>query len=75
LRERLIDEGYKEYKCERCLLSEWLNGKIPLHLHHKDGNSENHKLENLEILCPNCHCLTDTYGSKNISDKTKEKKE
>ncbi len=74
LRIRLINEGYKEHKCEMCLLSKWLSGKIPLELHHKDGNSENHSFNNLEILCPNCHSLTDTYGSKNISDEVKEKR-
>ena len=64
LRDRLIEEGYKEYKCENCGLTTWLDGPIPLHLHHIDGNHNNNKLENLQLLCPNCHALTDNYAGK-----------
>ena len=80
LKDRLIKEGYKEKKCERCGLTEWLGEPIPLHLHHKDGNHDNNLMNNLEILCPNCHALTDNYTGKNIkitkrskSDKIKKK--
>jgi hypothetical protein len=65
LRVRLIKEGIKEYKCEKCEKVEWMGKPIPLELHHLDGNSHNHLLENLQLLCPNCHTLTDNYGSKN----------
>lgn len=65
LRNRLIREGYKEEKCECCGLIEWLGKKIPLQLHHKDGNELNNSLENLQILCPNCHAQTDNWCSKN----------
>ena len=66
LKNRLLQEGYKKYQCECCGLSEWNNLPIPLELHHKDGNRTNHKLENLMLLCPNCHAQTDTYRAKNI---------
>lgn len=66
LRLKLIEDGIKEYKCECCNLSEWLGEKIPLELHHMDGNKSNNKLNNLQILCPNCHSKTDTFRSKNI---------
>ena len=65
LRNRLFAEGYFEKKCCRCGLTEWLNKPIPLELHHKDGNKQNNHLDNLEILCPNCHYFTDTYKIKN----------
>lgn len=65
LKRRLIIEGLKEEKCEECLLSEWLNKKIPLELHHKNGNNMDNRLENIQLLCPNCHAQTDTYRSKN----------
>lgn len=55
LKNRLIEEGYKERKCECCGRTEWNGQPIPLELHHKDGNSYNHSLENLQILCLNCH--------------------
>lgn len=64
LRLKLIKEGYKEKKCEKCGLIHWKGKEISLELHHKDGNTRNNKLENLEILCPNCHAQTDNYRSK-----------
>lgn len=72
LKERLIRAGYKEYKCESCGLTEWLGQPIPLHLHHKDGDHSNNLLENLELLCPNCHALTDNYGGKNVNHSPKK---
>jgi Zn finger protein HypA/HybF involved in hydrogenase expression len=65
LGKRLISENYKEHKCEKCNNTEWNNFPIPLELDHIDGNSYNHKLENLRLLCPNCHAQTPTYRSKN----------
>lgn len=65
LKYRLINEGIKEWKCEKCGNTYWLNELIPLELHHKDGDKTNNELDNLELLCPNCHALTDTYRGKN----------
>lgn len=65
LRKRLISEGILEHKCNNCGLLTWLDKPIPLELEHKDGNSSNHKLNNLELLCPNCHSFTSTYRGKN----------
>ena len=62
LRKRLIDEGDKENKCEGCGLSEWMGKILTLELHHIDGNHINNKLENLSILCPNCHSLTPNHS-------------
>lgn len=58
LRKRLIQENYFEAKCYKCNLTEWLGVQIPLELEHIDGNRSNNKLENLTLLCPNCHALT-----------------
>lgn len=60
--------------CECCGLSEWNNEPIPLQVHHVDGNNLNNELNNLQLLCPNCHAQTDNYcgrnkGKKNISDE------
>jgi hypothetical protein len=65
LRNRLLAEGRKQRVCERCGLSEWLGGPIPLELHHKDGDRTNNVLSNLALMCPNCHALTDNYRGKN----------
>ena len=64
LKNRLIEEGVKDWKCEECGLEEW-NGKwIAIELDHIDGNSNNHTLENLRMLCPNCHSQTETFRFK-----------
>lgn len=65
LGKRLIKENYKEHKCENCNNIIWNNLPIPLELDHIDGNPYNHKLENLRLLCPNCHAQTSTYRGKN----------
>lgn len=54
------------HKCECCGLSEWNNLPITLQAHHIDGDKTNNELENLSLLCPNCHSQTDNFCSKNI---------
>lgn len=56
-------------KCEDCGLTEWKNQPIPLEAHHIDGNKCNNNLDNLLLLCPNCHTFTPNYGSKNRKQK------
>lgn len=66
LKNKLIKKGLKEAKCENCGITHWLGNPTPLELHHIDGNTKNNDLENIKILCPNCHTLTDNYrGKKN----------
>jgi hypothetical protein len=65
LRKRLIREGLKESKCECCGITEWNGKAAPLELDHIDGNHHDNRLENLQILCPNCHAQTETYRGKN----------
>lgn len=65
LKLRLIKEGYKEHKCENCNKTEWLGNPIPLELEHKNGINTDNRIENLSLLCPNCHALTNTYRGKN----------
>lgn len=66
LRIRLIKEEIKEKKCEVCGIIDWNGKKLSFELDHVDGNKRNHKLENLRIVCPNCHSQTETYRGKNI---------
>jgi hypothetical protein len=53
------------WRCEKCGRTEWEGQKIPLCVHHIDGNHINNVLDNLQILCPNCHAQTDNYCGKN----------
>ncbi len=55
----------KGYKCEMCGIDTWNDQDIVLHLDHIDGNADNNTIENLRLLCPNCHSQTETYGGKN----------
>lgn len=72
LRERLIKEQILAKQCSSCLLVHWQNHPIPLELHHKDGNRDNNSLDNLCVLCPNCHAQTDNYRGKNIKNKSQK---
>ena len=65
LKERLVKEGLKEYKCECCGITEWNNKPISLQLHHINGINNDNRLSNLQLLCPNCHSQTENFaGSK-----------
>jgi 5-methylcytosine-specific restriction endonuclease McrA len=66
LKNRLLKEGLIVNKCSECSLEDIWNGKkINLHLDHVNGNNTDNRLENLRMLCPNCHSQTDTYAGKN----------
>ena len=65
LKNRLLLEGIKQHKCECCGITEWNKKPAPLELDHINGNHHDNRLENLRILCPNCHAQTDTYRGKN----------
>lgn len=65
LKKRLISEGIFKKECSNCHLSQWLDKDIPLELDHINGNHHDNSLDNIRLLCPNCHALTDTYRGKN----------
>lgn len=63
-------------KCEKCGWNQ-INpntNKCPLEIHHIDGNYKNNKEHNLQILCPNCHSLTNTYKNMNKGNGRKFRK-
>tara|TARA_B110000967_G_C18436654_1_gene341181 strand:- start:49 stop:483 length:435 start_codon:yes stop_codon:yes gene_type:complete len=69
LKNRLYVAGIKERKCEECGIEEWNGKKIIHQLDHVNGISTDNRLENLKVLCPNCHSQTDTFCGKNKSRK------
>lgn len=72
LKKRLINENLIEDKCSDCGIGNEYNGKpITIQLHHINGNRKDNRVENLQMLCPNCHSQTDNFCFKN-SIKYKE---
>jgi hypothetical protein len=67
LKKRVLME--QEGKCNKCGISEWFGISLSLELEHKDGNNQNNNRENLEVICPNCHSITDTWKGRNIINK------
>ena len=64
---------------EKCMKCGWneihqITGNVPIQINHKDGNTENNKLNNVELLCPNCHSLTINFGSLNKGNGRTERK-
>ena len=64
---------------EKCIKCGWcekhlITNNIPIQMNHIDGNSDNNKLNNVELLCPNCHSLTENYGSLNLGGGRSERK-
>ena len=62
LKRRLIAEGLLQYTCDECGISEWRGRPLVLQLDHRNGVGDDHRLENLRLLCPHCHSQTDTYA-------------
>lgn len=66
LKARIIAQKLIEYECEDCENDgDWNGKKLVLQLDHKNGINNDHRLENLRFLCPNCHSQTENYAGKN----------
>jgi hypothetical protein len=64
LKRRLLALGLKQERCETCGISDWLGKPLSLALHHINGDGADNRLENLELLCPNCHSQTDNFAGR-----------
>lgn len=65
LKKRMIKAGIKNNICELCGLEEWQGKKIEMELHHINGNNKDHRLVNLQMICPNCHSQTKNFRGLN----------
>ena len=61
LKDKLYRDGLKKRQCEICGITDWQGKEITFHLHHINGNHNDNRIENLQILCPNCHSQTDNF--------------
>ncbi|MGA3035990.1 MAG: HNH endonuclease signature motif containing protein [Vulcanimicrobiaceae bacterium] len=66
VKTRLIAAGILENKCSQCGIIDWRSEPISIHMDHINGVNTDNRLENLRMLCPNCHSQTDTFGARNI---------
>jgi 5-methylcytosine-specific restriction endonuclease McrA len=64
LKGRLLGEGLKQNRCEVCGLAEWLGRPLSMALHHVNGDGLDNRLENLQLLCPNCHSQTENFAGR-----------
>jgi hypothetical protein len=65
LKNRLIAAGLKRNRCEICGVTEWLERPLVMALHHVNGDNADNRLENLQLLCPNCHSQTESFSGRN----------
>lgn len=68
LKQRLIEEKILEYRCVECNINKWNKKDIVLELDHVDGDRKNNLLNNLRLLCPNCHSQTSTFRNRNTEN-------
>lgn len=71
LKNRLLQAGIKSGNCEQCGLTTWLGAPIAMTLHHTNGDRNDNRLGNLQLLCPNCHSQTDTFAGRNGARATR----
>jgi DNA-binding CsgD family transcriptional regulator len=64
LKLRLVKAGLKQKLCEVCGIASWNGQRISLALHHVNGDRHDNRIENLQLLCPNCHSQTDTFAGR-----------
>lgn len=65
VKRRLLGAGVLKNVCDECGLSEWQGRPLSIQLDHRNGVKNDHRIENLRMLCPNCHSQTSTFGTRN----------
>jgi len=65
VKSRVLGAGLKENRCEDCGLTSWRGRPLAMALHHINGDGNDNTLENLRLLCPNCHSQTENFAGRN----------
>ena len=66
LKGRLLELGLKTNHCELCGIDQWRGKPLSMALHHVNGDRHDNRLENLSLLCPNCHAQTPNFSGRNL---------
>jgi 5-methylcytosine-specific restriction endonuclease McrA len=71
IRRRLLELGLLTKRCNRCGIDEWRGRALTIHIDHINGVKDDWRLENLRMLCPNCHSQTPTFSGRNLKLRSK----
>jgi 5-methylcytosine-specific restriction endonuclease McrA len=66
IKRRLLELRILELRCSRCGIADWRGKPLPIHLDHINGVKDDWRLENVRMLCPNCHSQTPTFSGRNL---------
>jgi hypothetical protein len=69
VKRRLVKAGPLHARCRECGIDDWRGRPLSLELHHINGDGQDNRLENLALLCPNCHSQTDSWGGRHRGDR------
>ena len=66
LKARIVAAGLKDGSCEECGITDWRGRPLSMAFHHVNGDGRDNRLENLRLLCPNCHSQTENFAGKGV---------
>jgi 5-methylcytosine-specific restriction endonuclease McrA len=66
IKRRLLELGWLTNRCSRCGIADWRGRPLTIHVDHINGINDDWRLENLRMLCPNCHSQTPTFSGRNL---------
>lgn len=70
-KRKLVRDGILAYKCAECGIVEWLGRPLALQIDHINGIHDDWRVENLRMLCPNCHSQTPTFAGRNMKRRSR----